>query len=434
MRTGAEGRSLRVLLLGAGGFIGRHILAELLAHGHKVTAVVRTPRGLDTAFPEARVVARDLSRSVDPADWAPLVAEMDIVVNAAGLLSGPDMAAVHEAMPRALHAAARAAGAPHIVLISAISARPDVATDYARTKLDGEAALRESGLSWTILRPSLVYGDGSYGGTSLLRGMAALPWRVPLPGTGAFAFTPIHARDLAQTVRLACEQTRFSGRSLEPVGPDTLSLRDLLDRYRAWLGFGRARFFAIPMPVMGWLARLGDLTGAGPIAGNSLRQLVAGNAGDSAAFAAAVGFSPVGLGTALRDRPAQVQDRWHARLFFLAPLVRAVLLLLWLASAVLGLVWGHGETIRVMAALGLPSGCADPLRIGSSLLDLAVALTVLRARPRTAAAVQLVVIAAYTLVIGTALPGLWLDPLGPLLKNLPILALVLVHGAIGDRR
>src|SRR3546814_12820580 len=106
------------------------------------------------------------------------------------------MEAFHIAMPRALYAAARAAGVRQAILMSAISARPDVPTDYARTKLAGEAVLRESGLDWTILRPSLVYGDGRYGGTSLLLRMAGFTLDIPLPGAGDQAFTPFHLEDL----------------------------------------------------------------------------------------------------------------------------------------------------------------------------------------------------------------------------------------------
>ncbi|MGK6354237.1 SDR family oxidoreductase [Sphingomonas sp. DT-207] len=426
---------MRILLLGAGGFIGRHIFAELIAQGHEVTAVVRRAEGLDQAFPDAAIEERDLARATRASDWEPLARSTDVIVNAAGVLRGRTMDAMHVDMPRALHAAAAAAGVGRIVLISAISARGDVATDYARSKLEGEWVLRESGVDWTILRPSLVYGDGSFGGTSLLRGMAGLPWRVPLPGTGGFVFTPIHARDLARAVRIVCEDSRFAGRTLEPVGPDTLSLRSLLDHYRAWLGFGAARFVSVPMPIMRLLGRLGDMAGSGPIATNSLAQLVAGNAGDSQAFAQAIGFRPRSLGEALRDRPAQVQDRWHARLFFLAPFVKAVLVLLWLASALLGLAYGAVPTAELIEAVGAPQGWADPLRIGSSLLDLGIAaLVLLDRKARAATLVQLAVIGGYTLVIGIGLPGLWTDPLGPLLKNLPILALVLVHGAIGDNR
>ena len=64
-----------------------------------------------------------------------------------------------------------------------------------------------------------------------------------------------------------------------------------------------------------------------------------------------------------------------------------------------------------------------------------MAALVLLDRPaRRATIAQLAVVGGYTLVIGWALPGLWADPLGPLLKNLPILALILVHGAIAERR
>lgn len=426
---------MRILLLGAGGFIGRHILADLIANAHDVVAVVRDPRGIAQAFPEASVARVDLARATRIADWAPLVAGVDVVINAAGVLSGRDMEAVHVDMPRALHSAAAAAGVARIVLISAISARDDVATDYSRSKLAGERALRESGVAWTILRPSLVYGDGSYGGTSLLRGMAALPWRVPLPGDGGFAFTPIHVRDLAQAVRHVCEDPQFAGALLEPVGPETLDLRSLLVRYRGWLGFGAPRFVPMPMWLLRLLGRLGDVAGAGPIATNSVEQMVAGNAGDSALFAKAVGFEPRSLSAALRDRPAQVQDRWHARLFFLSPSITAVLVLLWIASALLGLFQGAAETEAFVARLGLPAAWAAPLRVGTSVLDLAVAALVLLDRSAARSTVaQLVVIAGYTVVIGLARPELWFDPLGPLLKNLPIAALVLVHGAIGNQR
>lgn len=424
---------MRIMILGAGGFIGRHILADLLAAGHQVVGVARRTGQLAEAFPEATFLALDLAAAED--SWAARLAGIDVVVNAAGLLRGRGMEAVHVAMPRALCVGARAAGVKRIVLISAISARPEVRTDYAASKLMGEGVLREGGVAWTILRPSLVYGPGSYGGTSLMRGLAGLPVGIPLPGRGDFLFTPIHVADLARAVRRVCEDESFASRTLEPVGPATLSLKALLARYRAWLGFGRPRFLSVPMPVMKLLGRLGDLAGDGPIASNSLVQMIAGNGGDSAAFAEAIGFSPRSLDAALRDSPAQVQDRWHARLFFLAPALKAGLVVLWLASAWLGLAHGAARTAELVHALGLPMALADPLRIGASLLDVGLAALVLLDRTATRATIaQLVVVAGYTAVISLALPQLWLDPLGPLLKNLPVLLTIAMYGAIGDRR
>lgn len=425
---------MRILLLGAGGFIGRHILADLLSAGHEVVGVARSTSDLAGAYPQTRFVALDLAQAIRAEVWADIVRGIDGIVNAAGLLRGPDMDAVHVEMPKAMHAAAAAAGVKRVVLISAISARKDVTTDYSLSKLAGEVALRSSSLDWTILRPSLVYGEGSYGGTSLMRGMAGLPFAVPLPGAGGFAFTPIHVRDLAHAVRIAVEGG-LPRQALEPVGPETLSLREMLARYRAWLGFGSCRFISVPMPIMRLLGRFGDLIGDGPIATNSLAQMMAGNAGDSAAFAKAIGWRPRSLEDALRDCPAQVQDRWHARLFFVAPALRAVLILMWLMSAWLGLAYGAVQTGLVVDALGLPPASAGPLRIGTGLLDIAIAAQLMfdRSAPRVALT-QLVVVAGYTVVIGLALPHLWLDPLGPLLKNLPIMAAIAIYGVIGDRR
>lgn len=426
---------MRILVLGGGGFIGRHLLAELIGHGHQVVATARNARGLRGAVAGISVVELDLAKAIQPDDWMPLLSGIDLIVNAAGVLRGKDMRRIHVDMPRALYAAAHAVGVKRIVLISAISARPDVDTDYAKTKLEGEGVLRRAGLDWTILRPSLVYGDGSYGGTSLMRGMAGLPWLIPVPGTGDFGFTPIHLYDLARTVRRVCEEEDFAGRVLEPVGPETLTLKGLLKRYRAWLGFGPAHFLTVPMPVMRIMGRIGDRMGDGPIATNSLAQMVAGNTGDSTTFASVIGFQPRSLDAALAAHPAQVQDRWHARLFFLAPAIRAVLVLLWLASAILGLTTGSARTNELVAALGWPMAFAEPLRIGSSLLDLFVAALVLFDRTgRRSTPAQLIVVLGYSLLIGVAMPALWLDPLGPLLKNLPILILILVHGAIGDKR
>jgi uncharacterized protein YbjT (DUF2867 family) len=358
-----------------------------------------------------------------------------MVINAAGLLRGPDMAAIHIIMPQALATAMEQAKVSRIVLISAISARHDVPTDYAQTKLAGEEVLRSSNLLWTILRPSLVYGEGSYGGTSLLRGLAALPGLVPLAGAGDQQFSPIHLADLARAVRLCCEKPELAGQVLEPCGPDRLTLRDLLAYYRRWLGMGEPRFIRVPIPAMRLLGRIGDVTGDGPVSTNSLAHLLAGNGGDGAAFARSIGFAPRSLEQALEQSPAQVQDSWHARLYFMAPAIRWVLVLLWIGSALIGLLWGAAAARVVTAGLGLSADLANPLQWAGSLIDLAVAAVVLRdQRGRIAPMLQLAVVCGYSLVIGFAMPGAWLDPLGGLFKNLPILALILVHGAIAERR
>lgn len=423
---------MRILVLGAGGFVGRHIVAELLAGGHVPVGAVRRLSDFANAFPGVAAVGVDLIRDLTPADWLPRLKDIDGVVNAAGVLSGADMEAVHVSAPHALYEACAVAGVTRVVLISAISARPDVETDYARTKLAGEKLLRDGPLDWTILRPSLIVAKGSYGGTSLLRGLAGLPLATPLAGDGHFAFSPLHAQDLARAVRIVCEEGRFSRRVLEPAGPETLSLRDLLARYRQWLGFPPVPFLSIPMGVMRLLARLGDRMGRGPISSNSLAQLIAGNAGDGRRFAQAIGFAPRSLAALMTAEPAEVQDRWHARLFFAAPLLKFGLAAMWLISGLVGFFSGLPLAREVLAVLGLPQSLGLPAVILTCLLDLAIAIMIVSGRRATA--LQLIVVAGYTLVLTFAKPLLWLEPLGPLLKNLPILAAVLCYGALRNQR
>ncbi|WP_108787507.1 NAD(P)H-binding protein [Erythrobacter sp. Alg231-14] len=426
---------MRIMVLGAGGFIGRHIVSDLLAKGHDVVGVVRSAGNLPDAFPSVDFDELDLATATDEADWCDRLHNVDCVVNAAGILRGRQMEAIHVDFPKALNSAASKVGVTQIVLISAISARDNVTTDYSVAKLNGEVALRDTDLDWTILRPSLVYGDGSYGGTSLIRGMAGIPFLTPIPGDGEFPFTPIHVRDLARSVTLICGNEGFSKQVLEPVGPETINLKQLLGRYRAWLGMGRPRFVPVPMPLMRVAGRIGDFVGTGPISTNSLSQLAAGNAGDSVAYAKAIGFTPRRLDDALLARPAQVQDRWHAKLFFLGPAITTILVILWLASAWLGLFHGRVATQELAASFGSANHMIAPLQIGASLADIAIAALVLfDQKGRWSTGVQLLFVVGYTVVISAASPQLWLDPMGPLLKNLPIVMLIAVHGAIKDNR
>jgi uncharacterized protein YbjT (DUF2867 family) len=426
---------LRILVLGAAGFIGRHIISELASAGHEPVACVRRRSDFVRAFPSIVVVDGDLARDLSVQDWLPRLEAIDAVVNAAGLLRGGDLEAVHVLAPKALYQACKEKGVRRAVLISAISARPDVETDYARTKLAGEAALKQSGLDWVILKPSLIVAKGSYGGTSLLRGLAGFPLAVPIVGDGSYAFSPLDAKDLARTVRIVCETERYGEHVLEPAGPEVLSLREILARYRTWLGIPEAPFVAIPMGLMRILAWIGDRTGSGPISSNTLAQLVAGNAGDGAGFAAAVGFTPRSLAELLAQEPAEVQDRWHARLFFLPLILKMVLVLTWLVSGLVGLFAGSHITAAALAAIGLGTQWTLPVTWGTSLIDLAVAaLVLLDKRGTRATIVQLVMIAFYTIALTITLPQLWLDPLGPLLKNLPIIAAVLCHGAVSNPR
>jgi nucleoside-diphosphate-sugar epimerase len=430
---------MRVLLTGANGFIGRQLLARLLTAGHEVLPAVRRPAETDRLLPRPASIAVDFNRDTRIEDWLPRLHAIDAVVNCAGILQGrpgQSIAAIHDAAPRALFDACARAGVRRVVQISAISATAAAGTDYARTKRAADDALIAMGdaLDWVVLRPSLVYGPGAYGGTALFRALAALPFAIPVPGDGAQPFQPIHIDDLAATVLRALEDAAtLRQKVIDPVGPERLTLREVLVDLRRWLGFAPAPVLPVPMRLIRLAARLGDLLG-GSVNTTALRQMEAGNAGDPAPFVAATGIRPRRWRDALLAAPATAQDRWHARLYFARPLLRWTLAALWIGSGVVGLLQPAEVMGWVVGALGLPAGMA-PLGAIASVVDIALGIAVLsRRRPGLVASLQCALVAAYTVALGVALPGLWSDPFGPLLKNLPILAAILALAAIETDR
>lgn len=430
---------MRILLLGANGFIGSHVLGRLLSDPHQIRAAVRDPARLKLRFPELEAVRADLNRMLQPADWRPLLEGVDAAINCAGALQsgrGQNLRAVHLDAPLALYHACVEAKVRRVLHLSSISADPEAGTEYARTKHAAEQALKALDLNWTILRPSLIYGDRSYGGTSLLRALAALPGFTPLPGRGDQPFQPIHLDDLSETVSLVLREPRFARTVLEPVGPQRLTTAEIAKTLRAGFGLPPARLVSVPLPLVRTAARLGDLLGAGPLRTTAVEQLLHGNAGDPAPFVAVTGIRPRRMAEALRGQPAGAQDLWHARLFFLRPLLRFALALFWMWTGLAALFWmpraGGNALFR---AAGIPEGLLAPAWIAGGIIDLGLGLWLLLARKLArVGALMLAVTAAYLAVLTAAAPGLWLEPLGGLAKTPIVMLATLVLMAIAEDR
>ena len=323
-----------------------------------------------------------------------------------------------------------------MIHLSAISADPSVGTEYSRTKHAAERHLIALDLDWAILRPSLVYGEGSHGGTSLLRALAALPWIVPLPGRGDQPFQPIHIDDLAETVALLLREPRFSRIVLEPVGPERLDTADIVRRLRAWLGLGPARLLPVPIWLVRMAARIGDLLGAGPLRTTSVEQMLHGNAGDPAPFIAATGIRLRRMADALLAQPATAQDLWHARLYSLRPLLRLGLAAFWIWTGLAVLVlMPQGEGDALLRAAGVPDALLGPAWLLGGAVDLALGLWLLLAqRIARPCAAMLAVSAGYLLALVVGSPALWLEPLGGLAKTPVVMLAILALMAIAEER
>lgn len=430
---------MRVLVTGAYGFIGAHIVAALTMGGHEVVCAVRGAR-IDSRFPGLRAIACDMARNLCCEDWLPRLDGIDAVVNCAGILRerGADTyTAVHEQAPLALFQACVQRGVRRVIQISALGDPAD--GDFIASKHRSDAALAALELDWLVLRPSLVYSArGSYGGTSLLRALAALPGALPLPAGGGQRVQPIAAEDVGAAVVAALARPNGARQIVELVGPETMSLRDYLLAWRRWLGFGRVRILSVPLPLARGAAALGERLGDGPLGQTMMRMLERGNVGAADAVTRlrdTLGLSPRPLQRALNEVPSQVQDRWHARLYFWLPLLRMLLALLWLGSGVVGWTTPAREVHALASDGPLDGHAALWLARLTASADLALgALCLLRWRPRWVLGAMLAMLLGYTLGVGLLWPAQWLAPFGGLLKNLPLIAALAILLATDERR
>lgn len=359
----------------------------------------------------------------DPEFWRGHLSCVTGVINAAGLLTATStaMTHVHETAPKAVCAALPDGCSG--VLISAVGLGAD--TPFAKARLAGEAVALNHG--HTVLRAGMVLADTSYGGSSVVRALAALPWGTPVVGDGAQSFDPIHAADLADVAITHIEHPS-NAKIITVGGPQTLTQADMIAAYRAWMGKPKARIIKIPLRLAEIMGRIGDFLRLGPISSTAVAQLSHGIHAKTEAANGAFHTTPRGVSDILQARLAGTQDIWHARLYLLKPVIRLTLAALWLASGILGLSLPAQEFLPLIAQAGLPDGIAiGAARLGG-VVDITIAIALIRAwRPPMVAAVQGVMVLGYTAAFTLLAPTLWALPLGGLLKNIPILALIWVH-------
>jgi uncharacterized protein YbjT (DUF2867 family) len=251
-----------ITLFGGGGFVGRYVAQALFKAGARVRIAEREPRRAFFLKPlcglgQIQFVRVDIS---DAKQAAAAAHGSDAVVNLVGILAG-DFDAIHVEGARNIAEGAARAGVPALVHLSAIGADPEAASDYGRSKGEGEAAVRAAFPAATIIRPSIVFGREDAFINRFARMAQALP---VLPVIrGSWRLQPVFAADLGKAIALAAlDPAPFAGRTFELGGPQVLTMAEL----NAWIcrTTGRNRPLAeIPDPIGRLMARLtGWLPGA----------------------------------------------------------------------------------------------------------------------------------------------------------------------------
>jgi uncharacterized protein YbjT (DUF2867 family) len=429
---------LRILLLGANGFIGARIGACLIRQGHQVTAGVRPARSF-THGGFSQVLDCDFASLTDLDQWRERVRDHDAVVNCVGILretSQGSFQQLHVEVPALIFAACEAENVRRVIQLSALGDAHD--TRFIGSKHQGDARLEASGLDWTIFRPSVVYSaTSSYGGTSLLRAMSAMPVLL-LPGSGQQQLQPVDLDELAEAVAGALADHSGIGEVIEAVGPEAISIGDYLQAHRDWLGQSPTLALQTPIWMTSVAAHLGEWLGRGPLGLTMLSMLSQGNVGSPgsvARFKQCLGRLPRSVGATLSRNPASQADLWHARLYLLGPLLRISLGILWVLSGLVGLFTPVEMIQPLLAESGLPIGAGQWLIVLVSLLDLGLGCAFLFAwRVQWAGWLMILMLLGYSVFIGLMLPRFWMEPFGSLIKNIPLLPAILVAMVLDQRR
>ncbi|MCL2714373.1 MAG: SDR family oxidoreductase [Alphaproteobacteria bacterium] len=409
---------MKVLVCGARGFIGQAIAARLEQDGHQVL------RGVRQGGHAGEI---DIDYMADPgtALW---LEGVDALINAVGILTErgtKSFAQVHNAAPQALFAACRMHGVKHVIQISALGAQSCETPYFASKYAADEFLLGSMPLRATVLRPALVYGTN---GTSarMFRMLASLPVHF-LPAGGHQMLQPVHIDDLAELVaRLLDPALPMGPPCLDVAGRTEVSYREMLGTYRRSMGLAPAFAVRIPVLIMRAAARIAGLVPGSPLTPDTWRMLQRGNTAEVAAFAAALGREPRDIETFVtQDEAAALRAEAHAA--WQPQLLRITLALLWLVSALVSAgLYPQADSLARLGRLGLDGSAARVTLYGACALDFALGLATLFKPGRRLWLFQFTLILVYTALVAVALPEFLIDPFAPIVKNLPILAILIV--------
>src|SRR5258708_6441823 len=238
-----------VLVTGSNGFVGHHLVRYLATRGYKVIAASRGK----SAFQDPNIVAVPLPDLSKPFDWQPLLQGCDAIIHLAGIAHKSAFDDLYDRVNhQATAALARAAvlsGTRHLIFVSSIAAQsgsysnqeltendiPRPQNAYGRSKLDAENAVRAAGVSFTILRPVVIYGEGAKENFAILHRIAQLP--IPLPfGALTARRSVLSIQKFNSAIEMVLTDSRTRGETFIVADPTAVTVADLIVRYRAGLG------------------------------------------------------------------------------------------------------------------------------------------------------------------------------------------------------
>ncbi|MEM7068034.1 MAG: SDR family oxidoreductase [Pseudomonadota bacterium] len=429
---------MKLLILGGNGFIGFEVARAAIERGHDVTCIGRNIQTASLRLPKANWKSVDIATLHNAEKWAPLLSGVDAVINCAGALQSglrDNLMAVQFTAMNAMYAAANALPSFHIVQVSAnTSTRSEKEqTEFLSTKAKADSALEQSGVDYTILKPALVVGRNSYGGTALLRAVASLPFET----STTFGGQPCQTTDLDEFASIcvdAAEGELGKGAEIAVASNQIYTINDVISQFRGWFGLNKAPKIPLPGFLMSITSLGADLAGyfgwKSPMRSTAMRVLNNGIVVEPGVEL----LETSSLEDTLIKHPSGSQDLWTGRSYFLKPAIVLVLSAFWLITGIIA--WFNLDAATAyFEPIGFNPTLNKMFVVATSLLDCVLGLAILFRRFVRPAALGMIGLSLCYFVSATIVsPALWLDPIGPLVKVIPTMLLPICLLAILEER
>jgi len=247
-----------LLVTGAAGFVGSRLVARLAQEGERPRALVRDAAKARKTLP-ADGYDLFIGDTTLPSTMDAALAGADTVIHAAFITAdrkqGPNdnYYKTNVLGTRNLVAAAKRAGVQRIIVLTGLGTKPDKPGSYMQGRYEAVQSVRESGLAWSALGPSILFGPGAAFFKGLSDLIRSVPGVVPMIGNGKVEFQPIWVEDVVTClIKMAREPERYDGRMIDVGGPEVYTYAQILDLLMAKL---QKRRIKVPGPIP--LASLG---------------------------------------------------------------------------------------------------------------------------------------------------------------------------------
>jgi NADH dehydrogenase len=292
----------RVFVTGGTGFVGRAIIRALVGHGFNVRCLVR--EGSEPALGGLEAIERVSGDVLEPEWFVPFVKGCSAVIHLVGIIRERPSRRVtferlHTEASANMLSVAREAGVTRYVHMSALGARASGRSAYHRTKWRAEEAVRQSGLDWTIFRPSVIFGPGDGFMTRLVHMVRRLP-AVPVLGDGRYRLQPVCVEHVAEGFARSLLSGTPVGRTYDIAGPEPYPFDDILDLIGLILGKPVVRKLHAPMELVKVMTRGLQWLPAYPVTMDQIHMLEEESVVDSSPFYRDFALAPESLQDGIR--------------------------------------------------------------------------------------------------------------------------------------